>query len=209
MAFSDVNICNLALSGMGVNAISALTESSKTAIEMNRVWEYARTMCIEDVKPTFARSTATLAQDATYEATPTNPKFDHRYTKPASSFQITRVMDEGDSDVTDWVLMGDYIYTNTDNDSYDLMCEYIVDSTVATKWTGAFIACMVAKLKVLTCKQLAAMSSDKFEAEYERAVLRAIALNQSFDAVKGEQGNTDWIDRSLTTSYTTDTPLED
>lgn len=195
MAYSQVNICNIALMDIGAPVIASMTEDSDAAELLNVVWEYARKQCIEDIKPAFAMATAQLAQDATYEAAPTDPKYDHRYSKPASCLHIREVVDANDSAITDYKEETDYIYSNTDNSGVDLYVRYIVDITDVTKWSGAFINCMVARLKSMVCRKLAAMNPEQFHNEYAVMRLEAIALNQSNDYIEGEDGNEDWVTR--------------
>jgi hypothetical protein len=199
-----VNICNLALDELGVAAIASMTESSDAAELANRIWEYARNEVLEDADWNFAKLTAKLTQDTVYAATPTDPKWLYRYTKPSSCLKIRELVDAYTMDVGhywyDWRSKGyaeesDYIYCNYDNSSIDLYCKYTTIITDVTKYRPSFITALKYKLAGMMARKLIAMDPAPFEQKYIFTLNNATGKNQAQDYIDGDQGNTDWLDR--------------
>ncbi len=196
MAYSQVGVCNLALFELGVPSISSMTEDSDAAILMNAIWEYARNEVLEDGDWNFSKTIAELTNDATYEAAPTNPLYDYRYSKPASCIKVIGLIDEDGYTVKDYVVEGDYIYVNFDNTDNSLYCRYTVVVTDPTKWSAKFIRALKYKLAGMAAWKLARRDPEPFEQKYIMSLNDAMGLNQAQDYVDGEQGNTDWTDRT-------------
>lgn len=204
MAYSIVNIVNLALDDLGVPSIATLTEQSDAAILANRIWEYARDQVLEDADWNFAKLTAKLVQDTAYALAPTDPQWLYRYTKPASCLKIRSLVDTYNVDIgkywydglsNGYVEEGDYIYCNFLNSGIDLYCKYTTIITDPTKYRPSFVNSLKYKLTGMMAKKLAAKDPEPFEQKYMISLNNAIGMNQAQDYVDGDKGNTDWIDR--------------
>ncbi|MFA5322333.1 MAG: hypothetical protein WC373_06625 [Smithella sp.] len=204
MAYSIVNIVNLALDELGVPSISSMTEASDAAELANRIWEYARDQALEDGDWNFAKLPAKLVQDAVYAAAPTDPKWLYRYTKPTSCLKVRELVDTNNLDIgrywydaraKGYVEEGDYIYCNFDNTSTDLYCRYTTIITDVTKYRPSFINALKFKLAAMMARKLVAMNPDGFEQKYVYNLTNATGKNQAQDYIEGDQGNTDWLDR--------------
>ncbi len=192
MAYSQVGIVNLALIRIKVPVIASMSESSSAATYASAVWEYVRDEVLEEHDWNFAKLTAELAQDT---ATPTDPKWDYRYVKPANCLKIRSIVDEGNTPY-EYVEEGDYIYCNFDNSDHSLFMRYTTVITDPTKYSPSFINALAWRLAAELSLKLAAEGHDRCMREYFMSIAMAKGKNQARDYVEGEYGNTDWIDRA-------------
>lgn len=63
---TQIEICNLALDMLGENAISAITDNSKSATILNRIWDYALDEALREFPWSFARKHVELEYTAGY-----------------------------------------------------------------------------------------------------------------------------------------------
>lgn len=125
MAVTQVGICNLALTRIGCDSITSITQETKSARLLNAIWDHKRDEFLRKHRWNFATKRATLAP------TGADPEFgyDYEYDLPNDCL---RVLEPDDSDesidhvIEDGKLLCDestldlsYIYRNTNYAAWD------------------------------------------------------------------------------------------
>jgi hypothetical protein len=87
---SEVAICNLALSNLGKQNISALTEASTEAALCNQFYEHSRDVLLQGYPWRFARKTASLAALANTR----EERWQYAYKRPNDCLKIRRISTE-------------------------------------------------------------------------------------------------------------------
>ena len=120
------SICNLALDRLGCEAISSISDASKPAKVMNRMYEPVRRQVIEMANWSFARRRATLAPEVTA------PTFEYAYqfAKPAGLITIWQEYND-----EKFVIEGSKILS----DSNSLQILYTVDEEDTSLYTPLFV----------------------------------------------------------------------
>jgi hypothetical protein len=90
MATAPVNIANDALTLLGVEVISSMTEDSEAARKMNSIFASCRDQVLESADWNFARKTEALALIADEESL----EWDYIYQRPAKCIKVRRVFNE-------------------------------------------------------------------------------------------------------------------
>lgn len=125
-ALSEVLICNLALTKIGQQRINSLTDSSKSAILCNQVYETLRDEVLEDHPWNFAIKRASFAQLTSVPAY----EFAHEYQIPTDCLRVWRPESE------------DTIFKVEDGkvlcDDDEFKCQYISQVTNPAKFTRNF-----------------------------------------------------------------------
>lgn len=191
MAFSQVGIVNLALIKLGARTISAMADTSPQAIAANAIYDYLLDEVLEEEEWVFATYRATLAQDSTAP----DYGYEYRYARPTGAIKILEVSPE-----CDFVVEGDYILTDWDDDDEDLHCRYIKRVTDPTKYGAKFCKALALRIAADLAVILQQSTSLKNElmAEYRQALYEAKAHNQSFNYLKDEKGNEDLLNAGRT-----------
>ncbi len=185
MAHSQVGIVNIALIRGKSTTIASMDESSTAARTASAVWEYiAEEVMSCGVPWNFAKQTAKLVQDST-----TPDDYDYRYAKPAGCLRIISVKQE-DLPVV-YVERGDYLYTDTDNSTYDIIIEYVEMVEDYAKWTASFINAFAYRLAAEIGAKIESIDVNAMLQKYEVARLEAMGHNQAQDYGQ-DTGSTSW-----------------
>jgi len=192
MAISPTKICNYALVILGEKRIAALTQDSETARTCNEIYEQIRDEVLADGpekgwKFARARKTVSVSSDT--------PEFEFAYQFAVPSdppcLQIVSVQVDG-TELTDWQKEGDYILTNEEDTSVDVI--YIKQVTDEAKFPPHFVKYFAATLAVELSYKITQNSAmgERLLTRLERAIRpRAIAKDAKESYV--EEENDDWI----------------
>lgn len=105
-----VTFSNLALSLIGANQISGLSENSESAYLINQFHETA----IRDVLSKYNWSCAITIETLVRGSDVDNMPAKYRFYKPADMCKILRVLDQYEEEI-DYIKEGRYLYTNSEN----------------------------------------------------------------------------------------------
>jgi len=183
---SEVEICNMALGGVGVaHEISSLTEASTEAEQCNRFYAATRNELLRDLSPQFARRYVALAL---LEEDP-NDDWAYSYRYPSDCLRALRLVDGHRIQTTriPWELASDttgrLIYTDQD----DAVLRYIARIEDPEQFDPSFVEALAWKLAF---KLSIPLSRSKAERDYAfdmYKVSRSIA--NANDANEGERDN--------------------
>lgn len=181
MATSDVAICNLALTKLGDLRITALSDNTKQARELNAVYGMLRDKLQRTYNWRFCVKRAQLAADVAA------PLFDFtsQYTAPADLLRILQVgtyfpapdlSDLIGSGGQEWVLEGGKILTRQTG---QLNIRYLARISDTTRFDPAFDDAFSALLAYNVCEALTQSDAKKNAAlrDYRMAVMDAVKSN--------------------------------
>lgn len=178
MAISNVDIANLALTKLGANRITTLTDDLEQARVMNAIFEMVRDAEIGDHNWSFATKKALLPK---LSETPLFG-YDFLYEKPPDCLCIIRVgeaqpggkiWDYLDLPAADYRITGDRIETNMDS---PLALLYNSRVTDASLFDPLFVQALASRLAMEACDKLT-QSNTKIQIlsqGYNQAIIRAI-----------------------------------
>ena len=151
MAISVVKICNLALSRLGDDSISSLTEDSKPARSCNLIYDHTRDVVLADFPWNSAMRRARLAQLSD------TPEFGytHKYQLPTNPYclRVWYVSSDGlndDSDRVDWVVEGRELLT----EETTVYISYTAQITDVAQYTPMLVEAIVCRLAANLCEPL-------------------------------------------------------
>ena len=177
MATSDVQIVNLALTGIGAARILSLDDDQETARKCKAVYELIRYEVLASYPWKFALKKRALALLATA------PLFGYTnaFQIPSDCLRIIAT----DIDPTKWSREGDTIVT----DESSIMIQYIYRITDPTKFSAGFVAALSARLEAELAYPVSnneKLAASKFEV-YSKIKL---PLAKSLDAQENGDGAT-------------------
>lgn len=134
MANSVVGICNIALTSLGANPITSLTDGSTEAVLCDSMWDNARRAVLRAHPWNFALKRIELAAELA------QPAFDykHSYPLPADCLRVIQVF--GDSD---YRIENKKIITNSDK----CFVKYVFDNQDIGSWDSSFCDLVAARLR--------------------------------------------------------------
>jgi hypothetical protein len=200
MAISKTEICNKALTLVGANPITSLTDDTQNARILNRVYEQSLRSILSEAPWVFALKRTLLATSAdSLEWNDTNENY--LYVKPNDMIRAFRAND----DDAIWRQLGNYIVSDTN----DLGLEYVYYLDQPSSYTSSFVEAFIDKLctdiafMILNSKTVAQTFNEKYE---QISLSKAMAENAQigspigmrdnlFERIK-ENGYTDRADRS-------------
>lgn len=146
MAATEVSICNLALTRVGHDTISSLTEGSKAARMCNLHYEPSLYAVLEAHLWNFAISRATLSQDATAP----NHEFAYRYLLPTDFLRCVRTYNEAIGYYDEYRIEGQYLVT----DEGEVKIEYVAKITDPAKFPALFVDLLAQRVAAEICMAL-------------------------------------------------------
>lgn len=178
---SKVEAANRALSKVGDSRITALTDNTKQAREINACFDIVRDAELRDHRWSFAKKRAQLAASATA------PLFGFSYSFPLPT-DCLRVLRVGDispgvdlanyrnSDSSEFAIEGRAILCN---DAGPLNVIYTAQIEDTTQWDASFVEVFAARMAYEVCDALTASGSRKeaLGAEYRERVAIATRAN--------------------------------
>lgn len=134
---SQVAICNLALTSLGADRITALSDNNENARRLTAIYDY----CLEDVLRAhpwnFAITRELLAK---LTSTPTYG-YDYEYQLPSACLRVIEVTD-GTNIITDYKIEGRKILTDYD----PIYIKYIADVGDPNQYTSQFVFLLASRL---------------------------------------------------------------
>lgn len=122
---NEIQICNFALSHIGASSISSFNESSKEAIECNRLYEYERDSVLRDHRWNFAVKQETLAL-----LTEEYLGWEFAYSYPIDCLAIHKIYNEYDSTVNRYNGCYNYQYYPMGNIQYEVRANNSLSSRI-------------------------------------------------------------------------------
>jgi hypothetical protein len=181
VATSDVAIANLALTKLGDLRITALTDNTKPARELNAIYGMLRDKLQRTFNWRFCVKRASLAEDVA------TPVFDysHQYTLPADCLRVLQInayypapdlSDLISSGGQEYVIEGGKILTRS---SGSLNLRYLARISDPTKFDSAFDDAFAGLLAYNVCEPLTQSDAKKNAAlrDYRMALMDAIRAN--------------------------------
>lgn len=217
MAYSVIDIVNLALGRIRQPKISSLTEGSTAADQASLAWPYIRDEVLEAADWTFAKTRKALAQNAT---TPVGD-FDYAYTLPPDFLRMCQDKQNDPTVYPNGMVSTSYIFgelyvqgtkynyvletlndgtkvllTDYDNSTVSLIIKYVRREQNPVRYSASFVRAAADRLSAELAPVLT--GSLKIEeaawARYEVSLRRAKGVDATGDYVPNETGNTDWED---------------
>lgn len=214
MAYSQINIVNLAGGRIGQAHIDSLDEQTPLAIHAKTVWPMVRDMVLAEDDWSFARTQAVLQKSATAPAA----VYLYAYPLPADFIKVCREKEGGVQALT-WTPEAGVIYvdsraygyalealpdgtqclmTNFDNSTVELVIPYIRREENPARWSAKFIDALADKLAAeLAPKCLGTVGFKvvpSLLAAYDLSLSKAKAHNRSSGTVANETGAPSWAD---------------
>jgi len=134
---SKVGICNLALSTLGADRITALTENSENARRLTTVYDDILKDVLRAHPWNFAIARTTLGQLATTPAF----DYDYEYQLPSDCLRVISASD-GTNSITDYKIEGRKLLTN----DTAVKIKYIISVTDPNQFTSQFIYVFCSRL---------------------------------------------------------------
>lgn len=203
MAYSVIDIVNLALGRIGQIKIDLLTEDSTAAIQASLAWPYVRDEVLSATDWVFAKTRTALAKNSVSPV----QGFLYAYTLPADFLRVCRNR-ENDPPVyppgvtgTNYVIesLADgtlCLFTDYDNTDSDIIVQYIRRETNPTRYSPSFISAAAYRLGgelAIILPESGTKLKDMMTL-YSRSLRLAEGINSVNDHVKNENGNTGWVD---------------
>ena len=165
---SAVEICNVALIGLGGETISSLEENTSQANMCNTVWNQARRAVLRSHPWNFAMKTTQLPQlqmnDRSY-------KYDYGYQLPSDLMRLVQVNED-----YDYKVESNTIFTKRDT----CFIKYIFDNDDVASWDSLFSAVMSAKIQELIAYSITRERTDVENAR--KNYLAALFIAQATDS---------------------------
>jgi hypothetical protein len=183
---SDVEVCNLAMTMLGAETISSLTQASANARRCARVYIVTRDAELRRHPWNFARARASLAEDSTAPAF----GYDHRYQLPSDFLRL-----HPSADALDWQIEAGYVLTD---DGAPLEVTYIRRVDDASLFDALFVEALAAKIAYLLAEEITQSNTKKAEAKdaYKAAIQEAKRAN-AIERVSDEPPEDPWITARL------------
>lgn len=192
MAISQVGLCNLALSYLGLSSIASMTEASAEAVQCNMHYETARDFALRDYPWNFATKRVALAESAT--VTPPD-EWGYAYILPSDCLWARKIVVGTAMPPAEFVLEtvgnGKVLYTN----QQDAVLQYTARVSETTLFDPMFVEALAWKLAALICMPL---TRDKSIMQMAMNMyVNTIAQAQRADANEGlpeTPPDADWIE---------------
>ena len=193
MATTQVKIINIALSRIGVTAISSADEDSPAANAVRAIWDTVYDEVLEAAELSCCRARALLAMDT---SEPVGDDWDYQYALPSSPYCLKVI--SLDPDVP-YQVEGRKLLTDYDNsDGTDLLCRYVkrvTDYSQLSPKLAVSIALRLAYHVAPLLSELGANAIGQILQESEGAILDAQIRDgmASYDAGReGQTGEKNW-----------------
>ncbi len=192
MAVSQVGICNLALSYLGLSSIASMTEASAEAIQCNMHFDNARDFVLRDYTWNFATKRVTLAESGTI----TPPaEWAYAYSVPSDCLWARQIVVGSPMPAAEFALevvgTGRVLYTNES----PAILQYTARISETTLFDPMFIEALAWKMAAQICMP---MTRDKSLMQMAMNMyVNNLAQAQRADANEGQPetpSNADWIE---------------
>ena len=170
---TEVSICNSALTSVGAEPITSLTDGTKAARICNIIYSSERDALLEEHRWNFAIKRVSLAQE---DETPVSG-YNYSYALPSD---FLAVIDLGDT-AGPYVIEEESLLT----DDSEVYLQYVAKITEPAKWPETFCVALANRIaKKIAPKLKASISrTEQLQAEYEKS----LSLAKSVDAASSGQ----------------------
>lgn len=182
---TKVEICNLALTQLGADRITAIDEDAENARKLNAVYDPVLRALLRKYPWNWASKEATLA---TLAETPVNTEYTYIYQLPSDYIRMIKTdLDETD----DYKILGRKIYCNESS----LIIKYVYYCTDPNEYDASFVDVLAARLAselafaISGDKQLAKMADDIY-----RDKLREAKTIDGQEETPDELTANEWLD---------------
>lgn len=184
---TQVLVANLALQSVGANRISALTDNTTNAREVNAVYDTLRQALLRRNRWKFAITRRTLSEDSTA------PAFGRaaRYQLPNDYLYLVPPYPEDRVIPHDWIVEGRYIYTD---DATSIDVRYIQDVTDESLMDPLFRLALAKKIAVQILPKFKPSNTTamKLRQEYKDALAEASRVD-AIEKLPVEPAEDTWI----------------
>jgi hypothetical protein len=137
MSYSNVSICNMALTMLSTSRITSLTQDDENARKCNAIYEMTRDFLLGEHNWNFTLKEAELALS---ETEPESEDWAYAFALPSDCLRIVRL--DGDYD---YKIFQQLVYTNTD----EAVAQYIAKITDPSKFSIGFVNALATRLAAL------------------------------------------------------------
>lgn len=178
MAASEVSICNLALQKLGAGRITALTENSNNARQVNACYEALRDKELRVHPWNFAVTPATLTPSAT---APADPNYGYAFPLPADCLRLLLP----NRSQLDWnIVRHQNARAILTNDGDSISIRYIARVTDPNEFDPAFVDMLACKIAENCCEQITQSNDKKADVQQQYKLAKADA--RMLDAFEDE-----------------------
>lgn len=168
---TDVEICNVALSSLGLDRISSLASSSGEAVACNLHFQPSVNETLADHPWSWARKRSELAESAIENLT----IWDHVYQLPLDMVRLISMHDEDGTEVFDYEVEGDKIYTDHDS----ITARYVYRVTDPSRFPAQFahaVSMLIAHKLAMEFQQARSLANDHLQ-RYMMALEKAMNID--------------------------------
>lgn len=184
---SNTELCNIALSMLGSDEISDLSDESKEGYLCNRHYSRVRDAVLRAHQWNFAVTRVDLAEDAT------DPVFEYtyRFALPTDCLRVIRTESDSLGYTPNYRIEGRYVYT----DDSTCAIEYIKQVTDVTVYDALFVDVLTARLAAELAYALTdnATLASNMRALYEEKLREARNVDAQEGAPREAMGS-NWLD---------------
>ena len=183
---SQIEICNSTIYRLNGQAIVSLSDESKEAVILNRIYNLTRQRLLRAHFWNFAVKKVELAQLITAPAF----EYAYAYQLPADCLRVVRLYQPN----SDWKIVGRELHTNDSS----VFLEYVADITDEGLWDSVFVDLMILKLAIDMCYAITGSTEmlGALRSEYSQVMREA----KQFDAMEDfprQWDNGTWYDSRL------------
>ena len=181
-----IEICNMALSRIGIENIESLTEASEPARACAQFYDHARRVVLRRYPWTWSTRRVTLAMLSGHP-----PDYEYAYRYPADCVTIRRLYNEkydNSPSYTSYRIAGDESGRILYTDVPGAVCEYTADVTDCSLMDDQFVEALSWKLAADVAFKLtgSAQNVQMAEQQYQTLFLDAVANNEDEQNTKEE-----------------------
>jgi hypothetical protein len=188
MSVNETDICNRALTKLGVKRITSMSEDSKNARACTAVYDSCRQALLRDHDWSCAITRSSLAADSDA------PIFGRAasFSLPSDFIRLSPVYPEDNNNDADWEIEGRKIYTD---ESAPISIRYIFDLTDVRDMDHLFREALAAYMAVELCQELLQSTSKKIDlkADMDFVLKQAKRANAIEKRVPQQAPEDSWI----------------
>lgn len=161
---SNIQICNLSVSGLGNrNSVMSIdSPKSDKEIACSLWYDITRQLALKTLQPNFAMSRVIVSKKAVPAAYALDYAFAYEY--PRNCLKVLGINGISQKDTTDYIVEGNSLYSNTDYGDGALL-RIILDITDVTLMTPEFVMTLASELRKRVAPAITNDASKKKEAK--------------------------------------------
>lgn len=193
---SQTEICNLTLTLLGELPITDITQDTKPARELNKLWNLRRDSCLRARLWKFAMTRTSLPASATTPAW----GFSYYYDFPSDALRIVQVNDTfvgydqsnyRTGETAEFAIEGRRIATDI---AAPLKIRYVFRESDTTRWDACFVSYFAADLAEHACEAITGSSSKRADAVGAKVeALREAVRANVFETAPRHLADDSWL----------------